>query len=95
MKICLLFCCVQVVARVAVWTKPTLSLGEVMSEEQLSQLLRIAVWNDQKRSAWGGSPWACHAITCLLQDILEGRFKKSKQECMIRIYCKLNSDCET
>lgn len=54
------------------WTRPALSLGEIMSEEQLLHLLRLAVWNEQKKTAWG-SPWACHAITCLIQDILDGK----------------------
>lgn len=57
----------------ALWTRPSLLLGEVMSEEQLVQLVRLAVLKDQRVSTWG-SPWACHAITCLLQDMLEGDY---------------------
>ncbi|XP_075222220.1 BIR repeat containing ubiquitin-conjugating enzyme isoform X2 [Lycorma delicatula] len=56
----------KVVARVAVWTRPTVSLGEIFTQEQLVTLLRLVV-----RSAWG-SPWVSHTITCLLQDILQG-----------------------
>lgn len=36
-----------------------------MTTAQLLQLIRIAVWENQQH------PWAVHAITCLLQDILE------------------------
>lgn len=35
-----------------------------MTTTQLLQLVRIAVWENQQQ------PWAVHAITCLLQDIL-------------------------
>lgn len=54
-------------ARVAVWSRPSLLLGEVMTEQQLACLVSLAVGDDPNRS-----PWACHAITCLLQDMLEG-----------------------
>jgi hypothetical protein len=36
-----------------------------MTTNQLLQLIRIAVWENQQH------PWTVHAITCLLQDILE------------------------
>ena len=54
-------------------TRPALTLAEVMSQEQLEQLILLAVHHDNSQgpSVWGG-PWASHAITCLLQDILEG-----------------------
>lgn len=52
-------------------TRPAISLGELMTENQLLHLVRLAVWNDQHRASWGG-PWASHAICCLLQDVLEG-----------------------
>lgn len=55
-------------------TRPALTLAEVMSQEQLEQLILLAVHHDNSQgpSMWGG-PWASHAITCLLQDILEGK----------------------
>ena len=64
----------QVLARICVATRPALTLAEVMSQEQLEQLILLAVHHDnsQGSSVWGG-PWASHAITCLLQDILEGK----------------------
>lgn len=66
------------VARVALWSRPNLLLGEVMDEEQLLCLVRLAVYNDQRHSSWG-SPWACHAITCLLQDMIEGNLEKVEE----------------
>ena len=36
-----------------------------MTTNQLLQLIRIAVWENQQH------PWTVHAITCLLQEILE------------------------
>ncbi|KAJ9600171.1 hypothetical protein L9F63_009505, partial [Diploptera punctata] len=61
----------KVVARIVVSTRPAISLGELMTQDQLLHLVRLAVWNDQHKASWGG-PWASHAICCLLQDILEG-----------------------
>ena len=65
----------QVLARICVATRPALTLAEVMSQEQLEQLILLAVHHDNSQgpSVWGG-PWASHAITCLLQDILEGKW---------------------
>lgn len=67
----LLFSFFKVVARIVLCTRPAISLGELMTQEQLLHLVRLAVWNDQHKASWGG-PWASHAICCLLQDILEG-----------------------
>lgn len=61
----------KVVARIVVSTRPAITLGELMTQDQLLHLVRLAVWNDQHKASWGG-PWASHAICCLLQDILEG-----------------------
>lgn len=63
----------QVLAKICVVTRPALTLAEVMSQEQLERLILLAVHHDNSQgpSVWGG-PWAAHAITCLLQDILEG-----------------------
>lgn len=61
----------KVLARIVWCSRPALPLGELMSSDQLLKLIRMAVWQDPHQSSWGG-PWAAHAITCLLQDILEG-----------------------
>jgi baculoviral IAP repeat-containing protein 6 len=63
-----------VLAKICVATRPALTLGEVMSQEQLERLVLLAVGHDhvQGPSVWGG-PWASHAISCLLLDILEGK----------------------
>jgi baculoviral IAP repeat-containing protein 6 len=61
----------KVVARIVVSTRPAVALSELMTQDQLLHLVRLAVWNDQHKASWGG-PWASHAICCLLQDILEG-----------------------
>ena len=62
-------------AKICVATRPALTLGEVMNQEQLERLILLAVQHDhvQGPSAWGG-PWAAHSITCLLLDILEGMY---------------------
>jgi len=47
-----------------------------MSQDELSMLIELAVWSNSHQSSWGGSwagSWASHTITCLLQDILDGR----------------------
>lgn len=50
-------------------TRPAISLGELMSKEQLLELVRLATGvND--------TAWTSHAVSCLLQDLLEGKFYK-------------------
>ncbi|KAK7067356.1 hypothetical protein SK128_014936 [Halocaridina rubra] len=49
-------------------TRPSPSVAEIVTPGQLGALLRHALTLD---STWG-APWALHALTCLLQDILEG-----------------------
>lgn len=61
----------KVLARIIWCSRPALPLGDVMSNDQLLKLIRMAVWQDPHQSSWGG-PWAAHAITCLLQDVLDG-----------------------
>ncbi|XP_034941309.1 baculoviral IAP repeat-containing protein 6 isoform X2 [Chelonus insularis] len=55
----------KVVARLVVSTRPVISLGELMTEEQLSKLIKLATGNSD-------TAWTSHAISCLLQDLLEG-----------------------
>ena len=63
----------QVVARITSLTRPTIALSEVMSQEELERLLLLTcnVECNHGNISWGGA-WAGHAITCLLQDILDG-----------------------
>ena len=44
-----------------------------MTQDQLEQLILLTASHELNHGdvSWGGS-WACHAITCLLQDILDG-----------------------
>ncbi|KAG8233771.1 hypothetical protein J437_LFUL003842, partial [Ladona fulva] len=60
----------KVLARIVLSTRPAISLGELMTREQLLHLIQMAVCNDQHCATWGG-PWASHAVSCLLQDILD------------------------
>ncbi|XP_046401534.1 baculoviral IAP repeat-containing protein 6 [Ischnura elegans] len=60
----------KVLARIVLSTRPAISLGELMTREQLLRLIQLAVCNDQHGAFWGG-PWASHAVSCLLQDILD------------------------
>ncbi|XP_071454170.1 dual E2 ubiquitin-conjugating enzyme/E3 ubiquitin-protein ligase BIRC6 [Hetaerina americana] len=60
----------KVLARIVLSTRPAISLGELMTREQLLHLIQLAVCNDQHGASWGG-PWASHAVSCLLQDILD------------------------
>lgn len=63
----------QVLARIANATRPTIHLCEVMSEQQLERLLLLLVGTDFNRGdiSWGGA-WAQYSLTCMLQDILAG-----------------------
>jgi baculoviral IAP repeat-containing protein 6 (apollon) len=55
----------KIIARLVSACKISVQLSSIMTTQQLLQLTRIAVWENQQH------PWAVHAITCLLQDILE------------------------
>ncbi|XP_029637353.1 baculoviral IAP repeat-containing protein 6 isoform X1 [Octopus sinensis] len=63
----------KVLARICLATRPAICLSEAMTQDQLQQLILLAANQDFNHGtvAWGG-PWAGHAITCLLQDILDG-----------------------
>lgn len=63
MDLFLLTC--KIIARLVNACKMSIQLSSIMTTKQLLQLARIAVWENQQH------PWAVHAITCLLQDILE------------------------
>ncbi|XP_053681780.1 baculoviral IAP repeat-containing protein 6 isoform X2 [Sabethes cyaneus] len=55
----------KIIARLVLACKPVVQLSKIITTNQLLQLVRIAVWENQQQ------PWAVHAITCLLQDVLE------------------------
>lgn len=57
--------CQQIIARLVSVCRPSIQLSKIITTTQLQQLVRLAVWKDQQQ------PWAVHAITCLLQGILE------------------------
>ncbi|XP_064603703.1 baculoviral IAP repeat-containing protein 6-like isoform X3 [Liolophura sinensis] len=63
----------KVFARICIATRPAISLSEAMTQEQLERLIMLSANFEFNHGnvAWGG-PWAGHAITCLLQDILDG-----------------------
>ncbi|XP_070137301.1 dual E2 ubiquitin-conjugating enzyme/E3 ubiquitin-protein ligase BIRC6 isoform X1 [Drosophila bipectinata] len=55
----------KVIARLVAACRPSVQLCKIVTTAQLEQLIRLSVWNDQQQ------PWAVHAITCLLQDLLD------------------------
>ncbi|XP_054010480.1 baculoviral IAP repeat-containing protein 6 isoform X1 [Hylaeus anthracinus] len=55
----------KVVARLVISTRPAISLCELMSEEQLLKLVRLATGTSD-------AAWSSHAVSSLLQDLLEG-----------------------
>lgn len=55
--------------------RPSPSVTEIVTRTQLGTLLRHALTLD---TTWG-APWALHALTCLLQDILEGNVNKDTE----------------
>nr|XP_033324348.1 baculoviral IAP repeat-containing protein 6 [Megalopta genalis] len=65
----------KVVARLVISTRPAISLCELMSEEQLLKLVKLATGNSD-------AAWTSHAVSCLLQDILEAcsAYKASPSE---------------
>lgn len=49
-----------------------ITLNEILNEDQLVKLLQMAVWCENGKSMCGGK-WTSHAITCLLQDIMDSK----------------------
>ena len=47
-------------------TRPAISLEQLMTEEQLLKLITLA-------TSASDSAWSSHAVSCLLQDLLEGK----------------------
>jgi len=44
-----------------------------MTDDQLLQFVRLAVWCEGGSGALWGGPWVSHSISCLLQDLMEAR----------------------
>ncbi|CAK9813280.1 Baculoviral IAP repeat-containing protein 6 [Anthophora quadrimaculata] len=55
----------KVVARLVISTRPAISLCELLNEEQLLKLVRLATGTSD-------AAWSSHAVSCLLQDLLQG-----------------------
>ncbi|XP_015440195.1 PREDICTED: baculoviral IAP repeat-containing protein 6 [Dufourea novaeangliae] len=66
----------KVVARLVISTRPAISLCELMSEEQLLKLVRLATGTSD-------AAWTSHAVSCLLQDLLEGRSSEETFEPLV------------
>ncbi len=49
-----------------------IALNEILTEDQLLKLLQMAVWCENGKSMCGGK-WTSHAITCMLQDIMDSK----------------------
>lgn len=81
----------KVIARLVSACRPSVQLSKIVTSSQLEQLIRLAVWNDQQQ------PWAIHAITCLLEDLLDAdkNFKDSDQNLSDNNDCKLHETEET
>ena len=64
----------QLIALITQLTRPAICLSEVLSQEELEQLVMLIcnIEYNNGNVSWGGA-WAGHAITCLLQDTLEGK----------------------
>ncbi|CAH1791767.1 unnamed protein product [Owenia fusiformis] len=63
----------KVVAKVCMSCRPAVTLAEMMSQSELEKLLLRCtdLEHNHGNISWGG-PWAGHAVSCLLQDVLEG-----------------------
>lgn len=89
MDLFLLTC--KVIARLVSVCRPSVQLSKIITSSQLEQLIRLAVWNDQQQ------PWAIHAITCLLEDLLDAdkNFKESGDNMSESSECKEHKPMET
>lgn len=66
---CLIF---QVVAHLACVSEPSVCLADVVTDDQLEQMLRMCVIPSGTQAAHWGGPWASHSLVSLLQDLLQG-----------------------
>ncbi|XP_026479187.1 baculoviral IAP repeat-containing protein 6-like [Ctenocephalides felis] len=71
----------KVLAKLVTSCRPAITLGQLATSHQLQLLIRRSVWTDGRRPQWAG-PWAQHAATCLLQDLVETETKKELSETM-------------
>ncbi|XP_057338600.1 baculoviral IAP repeat-containing protein 6 isoform X3 [Microplitis mediator] len=55
----------KIIAKLVISTRPTISLSELMTEDQLFKLIKLAMSKSD-------AAWMSHAVSCLLQDLLEG-----------------------
>lgn len=60
------------VAHLSCVSEPSICLVDVMTDDQLEQLLRMCIMPSGTQSAHWGGPWASHSLTSLLQDLLQG-----------------------
>ncbi|KAL7288200.1 hypothetical protein TKK_0017750 [Trichogramma kaykai] len=55
----------KVIAKLVISTQPVITLGELMTQDQLFKLMKLATKTSD-------IAWLSHAVSCLLQDLLEG-----------------------
>lgn len=72
MDLFLLTC--KIIARLIFACKSQVQFSKLITQQQLLQLIRITVWDNQQQ------PWAVHAVSCLLQDILDADKNYQKLE---------------
>lgn len=72
MDIFLLTC--KIIARLIFACRSQVQFSKLITQQQLLQLIRITVWDNQQQ------PWAVHAVSCLLQDILDADKNYQKME---------------
>jgi hypothetical protein len=63
----------QVLSGIISCARPSITLNMLMTDDQLLQLVRLAVWCEGDSGTLWGGPWVSHAISCLLQDLMEAR----------------------
>lgn len=72
MDLFLLTC--KIIARLIFACRSQVQFSKLITQQQLLQLIRITVWDNTQQ------PWAVHAVSCLLQDILDADKNYQKME---------------
>ncbi|XP_044597131.1 baculoviral IAP repeat-containing protein 6 isoform X2 [Cotesia glomerata] len=54
----------KIIAKLVISTRPIISLNDLMTEDQLSKLIKLSMSKSD-------AAWMSHAVTCLLQDLFE------------------------
>ena len=70
----------QVLSHICVCVRPAIGICEILTSEECEQLISLAVHTHSYLAESCGA-WVSHAVTCLLLDLLEGKYIENTSDC--------------